>query len=145
LKAFRNLDFHLLLNETENISVKGSTLQIAGVPDPAAKMTSMEGPNFEKLKGQFRDGSFKLLLSHQPNLAPLAAETGFQAQLSGHTHGGQFFPWNFLIGLFQRYAKGLYNIEGLKLYVNQGTGYWGPSLRLGTYCELAEITLRKLP
>ena len=90
-----------------------------------------------------QDGSFKILLAHQPFIADEASHYGFHLQLSGHTHGGQFFQWNFLIGFFQKYAKGLYRLKSMQLYVNQGTGYWGPSLRLGTYCELTQIVLRK--
>ncbi|MFS4460333.1 metallophosphoesterase [Bdellovibrio sp. HCB2-146] len=143
LAAFRSLGFHVLLNDVINVQKDGHLLQVGGVPDPAAAMAAMEGPNFKKLQQQFKEKSFRILLSHQPSLAPQAAEAGFHLQLSGHTHGGQFFPWNFLIGFFQKYAKGLYHIKNLQLYVNQGTGYWGPSLRMGTYCELTEIILTR--
>jgi predicted MPP superfamily phosphohydrolase len=144
IEAFRDLGFHVLQNQTETLRIGQSSLQISGVPDPAAAMIQKPGPDIDFLKGTLQENSFKLLLAHQPNLAPAAAAAGFDLQLSGHTHGGQFFPWNFLIGLFQKYAKGLYHIQGMKLYVNQGTGYWGPSLRLGTYCELGLIVLKTL-
>ncbi|MDG0817045.1 metallophosphoesterase [Bdellovibrio svalbardensis] len=141
LAAFRSVDFNVLINETANLTINNSLLQISGIPDPAARMFRKEEPDFEKVAAQLKPEGFKLLLSHQPSLAKQACKKGFDLQLSGHTHGGQFFPWNLLIGFFERYSKGLYRIQGMQLYVNQGTGYWGPSLRLGTYCELTVITL----
>ncbi|MEN0059896.1 MAG: metallophosphoesterase [Bdellovibrio sp.] len=141
LKAFRSLGFQVLVNQTATLSRGNDLLQISGVPDPAAISFGMDGPDLRKLQHEFHSHSFRLLLSHQPSLALQASAAGFHLQLSGHTHGGQFFPWNFLIGLFQKYPKGLYKVKDLILYVNQGTGYWGPSLRLGTYCEVTELTL----
>lgn len=142
LAAFRSIKFNVLVNDVYNIERDTDFLQIAGTPDPAAKGFGLEGPNFDKVKQDLLPGAFKILLAHQPFQAPLAEAAGFDLQLSGHTHGGQFFPWNFLIGFFQKYPKGLYKVGNLSLYVNQGTGYWGPSLRMGTYCEVTEITLR---
>jgi uncharacterized protein len=141
--AFQKLGFHVLLNDSRALKFGEAELQICGIPDPAANQFQMEGPDFEKLAKLLKPEAFKVLLSHQPTLADQAAPLGIQLQLSGHTHGGQFFPWNMLIDFFQKYGKGLYHIQNLQLYVNQGTGYWGPSLRLGTYCELAEIRLVK--
>lgn len=143
LQAFRDAGFHVLLNDTVNIKKGGSLLQIMGTPDPAARAFDMEGPNFPRLKSQLSPESFKIGLIHQPFLAPKVEELGVDLLLAGHTHGGQFFPWNWLIVFFQKYSKGLYRLGNMQLYVNQGTGYWGPQLRLGTYCELTEIVLRK--
>lgn len=116
-------------------------LQILGVPDLAAKMFHEVQPSVEKIAQLARPELFNLLLCHQPKLADLFKDKNIDLQLSGHTHRGQFFPWNLLIGLFQKYAYGLYQIEQMKLYVNQGTGYWGVPMRLGTYCEVTEILL----
>lgn len=143
LEAFRQAEFEVLVNQVANISVGETTLQIAGIPDPAALHFQQEGPDFPRVQAQLHESSFKVMLSHQPSLAHKIKELGVHLQLSGHTHGGQFFPWNWLIVFFERYSKGLYHIGNMRLYVNQGTGYWGPRLRLGTYCELAEIVLRK--
>jgi len=132
----------VLINEGHSIRRGGSEVWIGGVPDPAARQFGEEPPQFEKLAQNFRDFQYRILLSHQPVLADAAAKTGFDLQLSGHTHAGQFFPWNLLIGFFQKYPKGFYKIGKMNLYVNQGTGYWGPALRVGTVCEITEITLR---
>jgi hypothetical protein len=141
--AFRKLGFEVLINESRVLKLGDAILQISGVPDPEARNFGFETPDFEKLKSALLPEAFHVLLSHQPRLADQAAPYGYDLQLSGHTHGGQFFPWNFLVGLIQKYAKGLYHIGDLQLYVNQGAGYWGPSVRLGTYCELAEIVLTR--
>lgn len=143
LQAFRDAGFHVLINEVCDIQIGAGRMQIAGIPDPAALHFRQEGPDLEKVRPRLSNGAFKVLLSHQPSLAPQIEPLGIDLQLSGHTHGGQFFPWNLLIGFFERYSKGLYRVGNMQLYVNQGTGYWGPQLRLGTYCELTEIILRK--
>ncbi|WP_413289854.1 metallophosphoesterase [Bdellovibrio sp. HCB337] len=140
--AFSKIGFNVLVNDSRTLKIGQADLQIWGVPDPAAKMFQLEGPDFKKIEQEMNPEAFKILLSHQPSLADIAAPLGIELQLSGHTHGGQFFPWNMLIGFFEKYGKGLYKIQNLQLYVNQGTGYWGPSLRLGTYCEVAEIVLQ---
>lgn len=143
IEAFRKIGFNVLINQTFSINIGSAHLQIAGVPDPAAAHFQSKGPDFSELSSQLHPESFKIILSHQPSLAKKTEKMGFHLQLSGHTHGGQFFPWNWLIVFFERYSKGLYRLNKMQLYVNQGTGYWGPQLRLGTYCELAEIILRK--
>lgn len=142
-KAFQELGFTLLENEVTALNQGTAQLQIAGVTDPAAAQFNLERPDLKKIEAQYQNHSFKILLAHQPFIAPEAAKIGTDLQLSGHTHGGQFFPWNFLIVFFQKYIKGHYQIDNMQLYVNQGTGYWGPSLRLGTYSEITEIILRK--
>src|SRR5207247_1715223 len=75
---------------------------------------------------------------HQPRSAAAAADAGFDLQLSGHTHGGQFFPWNFFVPLQQPYTAGLNKLRNLWVYTSRGTGYWGPPERL---CAPSEITL----
>ena len=83
----------------------------------------------------------KVLLAHQPRSIYKASEAGFDLQLSGHTHGGQYFPFNFLVGFFQPYVSGLHDHNGTSIYVSNGTGYWGPPIRFGAPSEITEITL----
>ncbi len=87
--------------------------------------------------------STRILLAHQPRSAPAAAEAGFQLQLSGHTHGGQFFPWNLFVPLQQPFTAGLHRLQDMWVYVSRGTGYWGPPKRLGAPSEITLITLRR--
>lgn len=143
ITAFNNAGIQVLVNQVVDIPLGKSLLQIAGVPDPAAHHFRHEGPDFSKVQEQFKENSFRIMLSHQPTLSLQSEKIGVDLQLSGHTHGGQFFPWNWLIVFFERYSKGLYKMARMQMYVNQGTGYWGPRIRLGTYCELTEIVLRK--
>jgi predicted MPP superfamily phosphohydrolase len=70
-----------------------------------------------------------------------ALKYGFDLQLSGHTHGGQYFPFSLLVQLAHPFIKGLHKRENTWIYINQGTGYWGPPLRIGTEPEITEIVL----
>ena len=85
----------------------------------------------------------RILLAHQPRSAYEAAKHGYKLQLSGHTHGGQFFPWNLLVGLVQPLSRGLGKIDGMWVYVNRGTGYWGPPNRAGVPAEITSLRLRR--
>ena len=82
-----------------------------------------------------------ILLAHQPKAAKEASQLGVTLQLSGHTHGGQLFPFTYLVYLYQPFLSGIYHVGDMVLYINQGTGYWGPPLRTGSQCEVTLITL----
>jgi len=85
---------------------------------------------------------FRLLLAHNPGLAPAAAKAGFDLQLSGHTHAGQFFPWTLAVRLVHaNHAAGLSREGRMWVYVSAGTGSWGPPVRFGTEPELTLIRL----
>jgi predicted MPP superfamily phosphohydrolase len=83
----------------------------------------------------------RVLLAHQPRSAPLAAAAGYQLQLSGHTHGGQFFPWNLFVPMQQPFTAGLHRLHDMWVYVSRGTGYWGPPKRFGAPSEITLLTL----
>lgn len=93
------------------------------------------------LRGAPADATIRLLLAHQPRSAPAAAAAGFTLQLSGHTHGGQFLPWNFFVRLQQPFVAGLDRLGALWVYTSRGTGYWGPPKRFGAPSEITRITL----
>lgn len=82
-----------------------------------------------------------VLLAHQPRGIELADELGVDLQLSGHTHGGQMFPWNFAVRLQQPFVAGLHQLERAQIYVSNGTGYWGPPMRVAAPAEITEIEL----
>jgi hypothetical protein len=84
-----------------------------------------------------------ILLAHQPRSFDEARNWGVDLQLSGHTHGGQIFPFSLVVSLFQPYMAGFYRKGSSQLYVSRGTGYWGPPMRLGSPAEITEITLRR--
>src|SRR5436309_1616365 len=87
----------------------------------------------------------RVLLAHQPRSAFAAQAAGYDLQLSGHTHGGQYFPFNLLVRLFQPFVAGLHRLESMWLYVSRGTGYWGPPLRLGAPAEITLLELQPSP
>lgn len=86
-------------------------------------------------------GALRVLLAHQPRSAVAAANAGFDLQISGHTHGGQFWPWNLFVPLQQPFTAGLNRLHSLWVYTSRGTGYWGPPKRFGAP---SEITLLRL-
>ena len=85
----------------------------------------------------------RILLAHQPNSCRAAKTHGFDLQLSGHTHGGQFFPWTLVVPWVHRFSRGLYSVGKGWVYVNPGTGYWGPPMRVGVPSEITLLTLRQ--
>jgi uncharacterized protein len=83
-----------------------------------------------------------VLLAHQPRNFERAAELGMDLQLSGHTHGGQMFPFNFVVELTTPFIAGRYQHQGAQLYVSRGTGYWGPPFRVGSPPEIVKVVLQ---
>jgi len=134
---------HVLQNRHVVIERDGAKLVLAGVPDYSAGHFDASHRSDPKaaIAGAPADAAVKVLLAHQPRSAPAAAQAGFDLQLSGHTHGGQFLPWNFLVQLQQPFTAGLHTIDQLRIYVSRGTGYWGPPKRFGAPSEITEIRL----
>jgi predicted MPP superfamily phosphohydrolase len=133
---FARLGMTFLKNEHR---VVRDGLVIAGVTDPAGRDTHKTDLS-AALAGAPRD-AFRVLLAHRPQVAQAASRNGVDLQLSGHTHGGQFFPFNLLIRWFQPVVAGLHRVGNTLLYVSRGTGYWGPPSRLGVGGEITLITL----
>ncbi|HET7372198.1 MAG TPA: metallophosphoesterase [Gemmatimonadaceae bacterium] len=136
IPEIERLGFTFLKNEAR---LARPGLVIAGVTDPAGRYTHRQ--DLGKALSDLPDGTVKVLLSHRPQTAKAASRFGVDLQLSGHTHGGQFFPFNLLIRLFQPIVAGLHRVDGTWLYVSRGTGYWGPPSRLGVHGEITVITL----
>ncbi len=133
-----------LINGHHVITHGRAKLTVAGVTDYTAHrhLRTHTSDPARALKGAPED-SFRLMLAHQPRSAFGAAEAGADLQISGHTHGGQFVPWTFLVGLVQPVGAGLNRIDGMPIYVSRGTGYWGPPNRAGSPSEVTLITLRR--
>jgi predicted MPP superfamily phosphohydrolase len=126
----KQIGFNVLLNENVNINYKGTPFSLSGVTDLSTRKFKENNPcDLKKASENIVPNQYMILLSHQPKLASEAAEFGYHLQLSGHTHGGQGYPWNFVVKLFQPYLNGLYNVGKMQLYVTQGAGFWGPPNR----------------
>ena len=97
------------------------------------------------LAGSPADAAVRVLLAHQPRSAAAAEAAGFDLQLSGHTHGGQFLPWNFLVRLQQPFTAGLHRWRRMWVYTSRGTGYWGPPKRFGAPSEITLLRLVAAP
>ena len=132
-----------LVNAHAVLDHDGAPVVVAGVTDhSAARMMPAHASDAVAAARGAPPAPLRLLLAHQPRSAFAAAATGaFDLQLSGHTHGGQYVPWTFFIGLVQPFATGLHRLEKMWIYTSRGTGYWGPPIRLGSP---AEITLLKM-
>ena len=139
--ALQSLGLDFLKNEHRLVTRNGATIVFAGVTDPVGRDTHKQDP-VRALSGAPKE-AVKVLLSHRPQTAEAASHLGVDLQLSGHTHGGQFFPFNLVIRKFQPIVAGLHRVGRLWLYVNRGTGYWGPPSRLAVGGEITVIELRK--
>jgi len=152
LPELNRLGIKTLVNTGELVPIKNPKkgeqgLYIAGVPD-IREGKGVEGHHYDPAQAAqgAREGDLKILLAHQPLALEQTLEAGYDIQLSGHTHGGQFFPWNIFIHLIYPYAIGFHHHENrLWINVNPGTGFWGPPLRLGVPSEITLITLTSKP
>jgi predicted MPP superfamily phosphohydrolase len=144
MSEIERMGFRVLRNERVAIGTEQASFDLAGVPDHGAVRFPDDGPSENvPLAMAGRDPSRAVvLLAHQPIAIHQAARLGVDLQLSGHTHGGQIWPWGALVRLQQPYIRGLHRIGETQLYVSCGTGYWGPPMRLGAPAEITEIILR---
>jgi len=143
IAEMRRLGFTVLLNAHELIEVNGAKLLLAGVTDYRADrhIASHQSSPKKAMQGA-PESDVKILLAHQPESIFEATEAGFDLQISGHTHGGQYYPWNFLAKMANPYIKGLHlHNHKTWIYVSPGTGYWGPPIRLGNEPEITVIRL----
>jgi len=143
IAELRRLGVTVLMNDHVVLRHDGALAVVAGVTDySAAHFDPAHRSNpFAAIAGSPADAGVKILLAHQPRSAPDAADAGFDLQLSGHTHGGQFMPWNFFVKLQQPFVAGLHRLRQLWVYTSRGTGYWGPPKRFGAPSEITLVTL----
>ncbi|HEB7541433.1 TPA: metallophosphoesterase [Campylobacter coli] len=137
LKKYTNMK--ILLNQNLDLGF----INIAGLGDLAGLSKGLYAPDLARVKVDLNTSKPSILLAHQPKTALLYDLSDFDLVLSGHTHGGQIFPFMFLVKLQQGFIRGLYNLgENTKLFVSSGAGFWGPSLRVFAPNEIAILNLK---
>jgi len=141
IPKIKSLGIRVLENENVYIGEEGEGFNLAGVYDMFGyRVDSYEPDIYKALESQDKN-SPTVLLAHQP-LFVKEVQSGVDLMLSGHTHGGQLYPFKFLVKLQQPYISGLHqHDERLQVYVNKGTGFWGPPMRLGASAEITELDL----
>lgn len=145
LRFLGDAGVRVLRNERVTISRGDATFDLAGVDDhDGGRLASDHGADLGKALGGRDPDSETVLLAHQPRIIKEAVANDVGLVLSGHTHGGQIWPFSYLVYLQQPYVKGLIVEGNTRLYLSSGTGFWGPPMRLGTTAEMALLTLRSL-
>lgn len=140
LQSVKSLGIRVLENENIYIGAEGEGFYLAGVYDIIGYRLKSHMPDLQKALHKTQN-SPTVLLAHQPKFIEEVFD-GVDLMLSGHTHGGQLYPFRFLVKLQQPYISGLYkHNEKLQIYVNKGTGFWGPPMRLGATAEISEIII----
>ncbi|MEU8332394.1 metallophosphoesterase [Micromonospora sp. NPDC048839] len=138
------LGLRVLQNQRQEIRARGGVLDLAGVNDLDATGSSglAAGPDFAAALGDRDPSRPVVLLAHQPLAAVEAARYDVDLQLSGHTHGGQVVPFNLVVRLAQPVVSGLGEVDGTKVYVTNGAGFWGPPVRVGAEPQISLVELR---
>jgi predicted MPP superfamily phosphohydrolase len=146
LAELRRYGVRVLRNERVAVGDAGASIELAGVDDAGSRRFGGGADVRRATAGAAPDRAL-VLLAHQPRREAVAEAVrgGVDLQLSGHTHGGQIFPWNYVVGAVFPYLNGLYrHVEGSRagqVYVSPGTGFWGPPMRLGIPQEIAKLVL----
>lgn len=137
-----SLGIKTLENENVYIGPKDEGFYLAGVYDRFGLRYGSYIPDINKALENCSNSPV-VLLAHQPKFVKDIEDfSNIDLILSGHTHGGQIFPFNFLVKLEQPYVKGLhFHTHKTQIYVNKGTGFWGPPMRLGASSEISILKL----
>jgi predicted MPP superfamily phosphohydrolase len=143
LLELERLGLRPLRNERVAIGDRAASIDLAGVDDASARGAGPgHGPDYAKALGGAAPDRELVMLAHQPSQIVHAAKAGVGLQLSGHTHGGQIWPFGALVRLNQPYVAGLHRHDArTQIYVSRGTGYWGPPMRLFCPAEITKIVL----
>jgi predicted MPP superfamily phosphohydrolase len=145
LEHLPTLGVRVLRNERVTIGEGAASFDLAGIDDWSSRgMAHGHGPDLPAaLAGRDPDREL-VLLAHQPRAVTEAATLGVGLQLSGHTHGGQIWPWKYFVYLQQPFVAGLAREGDTHIYVSCGTGFWGPPMRLLAPSEITKVVLRSV-
>ncbi|MCY1017032.1 metallophosphoesterase [Pyxidicoccus sp. MSG2] len=138
--ALERMDIHVLRNRHVRIGDAAASFDLVGVDDWAARNTRQGYDLNAAIAGRDVERA-SVLLAHQPSNWVEAAKAGMGLQLSGHTHGGQFFPFTLAVSAIWQHDAGHFQEGDRHLYVSRGTGFWGPPLRVGSPPEIVKVTL----
>lgn len=141
--AVKSVGFRVLFNEGVLLPAGARSVWLAGVPDiSASKIRKDHVHDAEAAVRGAPPDAVKVLLAHQPKSCFEAVRVGFDLMLSGHTHGGQYAPFTWMVDWFNPYSKDLHRLHRMFVYVNVGTGFWGPPLRLGVVSEITLLEVK---
>jgi predicted MPP superfamily phosphohydrolase len=136
------LGLTVLHNEHRVVERAGGAVVIGGIPDlHGGRFLADHESRPDLAFAGAPEGAPRVLLAHQPRAVIRAAPHGVDLMLTGHTHGGQIFPFHLFVRLQQPVVRGLRKLLGVWVYAHRGTGFWGPPMRLFSTPEIAEITL----
>jgi len=142
----KRLGIEVLRNEHRTLDVGGASFVLAGVDDHRSRQMPGEGgEDLDAALDGVPDDRPVVLLAHDPTTFRRASRRGVDLQLSGHTHGGQIWPFNYFVRLAVPWVAGPYRRGRAQLYVSRGTGFWGPPMRLGAPAEITDIVIRSGP
>ncbi len=139
-KILEENDILCLDNRRIHLKIRGQLLQLIGVSDRYSFLRGHKRA-LNELFSTIDKNVFTILLAHQPKDIEHIKDARVDIQLSGHTHGGQIFPFTYLVKMFQPYLSGLYKKNKTLLYVTNGLGYWGIGLRYKANSEIPVFTL----
>jgi predicted MPP superfamily phosphohydrolase len=138
----RELGMRVLRNERVEIRRGDAVFDLVGVDDHRGNWIDREQREDLPRALAGRDCSRPaILMAHDPTTFKVASRSGIDLQLSGHTHGGQIWPFRYLVKLAVPYVDGLHREGRSQLYVSRGTGFWGPPVRIGAPAEVTEIEI----
>jgi predicted MPP superfamily phosphohydrolase len=144
IAELRKLGIQVLLNEHVALRHGAALAVVAGVTDySAGHFDPAHESSPQRAIAGAPPAGVRILLAHQPRSAFAAAQAGYEVQLSGHTHGGQFLPWVYFVRLQQPFVAGLHRLQGMWIYISRGTGYWGPPKRVGAPSEITLLQRKR--
>ncbi len=139
-RQFKKMGLFYLGNEGLNLN--GANVYISGLPDPQLLMINDKTlPFIKQTLKNAPDGTYRVFLSHSPRFIKKLDKSLIDLQISGHTHGGQIFPFHYFVKKFNDFIAGLYDVNGMKLYVSRGAGGGGAPMRFLAPSEISVIRL----
>jgi len=135
--ALLQAGYTVLRNQHTTVEVGGAALHLVGIDDPVTRKDDIPAA-FARVP----EGGTRVVLCHCPEKVVDLEARGSHLVLSGHTHGGQIWPFRFVVRMFTPYVSGLFRVQDTWAYVSRGTGYFGPPLRVAEPSEITKLVLR---